>query len=584
MEKLTPEQYLKRKTEAVPGKKISPEEYLVQKNTTKDTRVATEKVQTPEEYLANKQKTTTVPKSTLSKVGSFVKPIAQDIYKTASTIPVRATQAGAAIVGQTTTNPELKKKAFEYASEPVNIGFGTQVKPLDTSSTKRAAQQTVGDVLKVASLTPIGKGLTLAKQAALQGGAYGLGNAMSEGKSGVDTIKDTIVGTGLGLVGGKTLSVVGGAKTASQLAKKTDEQITKEALERANFGPIPEASNPRLSLPAPRTAAETPIQLPEKGILGAQQRIREPYTPTIETKPRSPLHEEASKFNVRDDFVNSQIKKETKVETNVPKSPQANRATQKPLNDFIKNETDFLIKTQQKVPKGYTEKLTKVWKDANKPAKVTAPSKNRSTELAQIWNEAKDVAVPKSTNVPKAESTPSEFVAKAKAKKEGVPYVTKAQEPVPVPKVEPKDYARYENALEKDPIFVKGAVSNPDIINNYAKISKEVPTDELIDMVYGVNGKKLPNELPPSAVYNMLRSDVSKLTPKQAERLLNKQPLSKAGFDLQAAKIKSGEVITNPLEYADMIETQLKEKVASVGSVTKKSIKKFLDDNQCTLS
>lgn len=178
------------------------------------------------------------------------------------------------------------------------------------------------------------------------------------------------------------------------------------------------------------------------------------------------------------------------------------------------------------------------------------------------------------------EQTPVEVIPEVMPQ----PVTKVATEQVPVPKVEPKDYARYENALEKDPIFVKGAISNPDIINNYAKISKEVPTDELIDMVYGVNGKRLPNELPPSAVYNMLRSDVSKLTPKQAERLLNKQPLSKAGFDLQAAKIKSGEVITNPLEYADMIETQLKEKVASVGSVTKKSIKKFLDDNQCTLS
>lgn len=199
----------------------TPEQWLASQNTQQKTATTnTSKIQTPEEWL----KTQPAPKlSTLSKVGAFVKPIAQDIYKTAATIPVRATQAAAAIVGATT--PENRTKAFEYASKPVDIGFGVQVKPLDTSSVGRAAQQTAGDILKTASLTPIGKGLTLAKQTALQGGAYSLGNAMSEGKSAVDTVKDTAIGTGLGLVGGKALSVLGGTKTASKLANETEKQI-----------------------------------------------------------------------------------------------------------------------------------------------------------------------------------------------------------------------------------------------------------------------------------------------------------------------------------------------------------------------
>lgn len=340
MEKLTPEQYLKQKTEAVPGKKISPEEYLAQKNTIKDTRIATEKVQTPEEYLANKQKTTTVPKSTLSKVGDFVKPIAQDIYKTAATIPVRATQAGAAIVGQATTNPALKKKAFEYASEPVNIGFGTQVKPLDTSSIGRAAQQTAGDILKTASLTNIGGRLTLAKQAALQGGAYGLGNAMSEGKSASDTIKDTAIGTVGGLVLGKGLSVLGGAKTASKLSKRTEEQITNEALARANFGPIPEASSPRLSLPAPRKTNEIPIQLPSPGILKGQQLLRE-SGPTVPTEPTITTKKSAGK-------VKKDVAQNTgKIQETVPvKTPEVVPSVPKPIS-YTKDPVQSLTKVME---------------------------------------------------------------------------------------------------------------------------------------------------------------------------------------------------------------------------------------------
>lgn len=255
MEKLTPEQYLKKKTEVVPGKKISPEEYLAQKNTTKDTRVATEKVQTPEEYLANKQKTTTVPKSTLSKVGSFVKPIAQDIYKTAATIPVRTAQAAASIVGATT--PENRTKAFEFASQPVNIGFGVQVNPLDTSSAGRAAQQTAGDFLKTASLTPIGKGLTLAKQLALQGGTYGLGNAMSEGKSAVDTVKETAIGTVGGLVLGKGLSVAG--KLLKGAPKEVPTATTPEVPISAA---IPEVTPTKVQQSVPKQVSYTkdPVQ------------------------------------------------------------------------------------------------------------------------------------------------------------------------------------------------------------------------------------------------------------------------------------------------------------------------------------
>lgn len=224
-----------------------------------------------------------VQQSTLGKVGNFIKPIAQDIYSTAATIPVRAAQAEELVRTSFFGSPSSQTKAQEFATQPVNIGFGTTVKPLDTSSIGRAAQQTAGDIIKLASLTPIGKELSLAKQMALQGGTYALGSGLSEGKSPIDIAKETALGTAGGAVFGKGLSVLGGAKVASELAKKTDAQLLKEAEARANLGPIPEASTPKLSLPAPRTPSETPIQLPSKGILKGQQLLREGQPTEIPT-------------------------------------------------------------------------------------------------------------------------------------------------------------------------------------------------------------------------------------------------------------------------------------------------------------
>ena len=234
--------------------------------------------------------TPVAPQSTLGKVGGVVKTVAKDLYSTAATIPVRVAQAEELLRTQAFGNADSQKKAQEFATTPTNIGFGTQVQPLDTSSTKRAAQQTIGDIIKTGSLLPIGTGLTLAKEAALMGGAYGLGNAMSEGKSIGNTIKDTAIGATAGGILGKGLSILGDVKTASNLAKKTDEQLFNEAKARANFGPIPEASNPRLSLPAPRTPGETPIQLPSEGILKGQQLLREgqPVVTTPVTAPTTP--------------------------------------------------------------------------------------------------------------------------------------------------------------------------------------------------------------------------------------------------------------------------------------------------------
>lgn len=196
--------------------------------------------------------------STLSKVGKFVKPIAQDLYSTAATIPIRAAQAEELVRTQAFGSDDSKKKAMEFASQLVNIGLGTQVKPLDTSSVGRAAQQTAGDIIKTASLTNIGGKLTLAKQAALQGGAYGLGNAMSEGKSAIDTAKDTAIGTAGGLVVGKGLSVAG------KLLKGAPKEIpTSTVTPEITTTPTKPYVQPKQAL-KPATKITVPQELPAK--------------------------------------------------------------------------------------------------------------------------------------------------------------------------------------------------------------------------------------------------------------------------------------------------------------------------------
>lgn len=251
----------------------TPEQWLASQDTPqKSSTSKSSKIQTPEDWL----KTQPVPEpSTLGKVGTFLKPIVQDAYSTVATPFVRATQAEELLRTQAFGSTDSQKKAQEFATQPVNIGIGAKVKPLDTSSTKRAAQQTAGDIIKLGSLAPIGTGLTLAKEAALMTGAYSLGSGMSEGKPVGEIAKDTAMGLATGGILGKGLSIIGGAKVASQLAKKTDAQLLQEATTRANLGPIPEASSPKLSLPAPRTPGETPIQLPSEGILSGQQTLRE---------------------------------------------------------------------------------------------------------------------------------------------------------------------------------------------------------------------------------------------------------------------------------------------------------------------
>lgn len=562
--------------------------------------------------------------STLSKVGKFIKPIGQDLYSTAATVPVRAAQAEELVRTQAFGSSESKKKAMEFASQPVDIGFGTTVKPLDTSSIGRAAQQTAGDILKTASLTNIGGKLTLAKQAALQGGAYGLGNAMSEGKSAKDTAIDTAVGTAAGGVLGKGLSILGGARTASKLAKKTEEELFNEAMARANFGPIPEASNPRLSLPSPRTPSETPIPMQGAGVLEQQAKLRVTPTPAQPVVERTGIAKIAERYNVRQDFVNAQIKNETITKpVSIPKTEQAVRSTRKSLNDFIKSETNFLISTQQKIPTGYKEKLTKIWEASNKQPVVITPSAKRTKELEDIWNEAHSTPIVKSTKLPieSTTKTPSlpfgrtptpentnkiiGYETNSYGKKipiyeptqSVVPPITSKSEVItsprpqvaPVSKVEPivtpKPVSYTKDPVQSltkvmetelppnaDPTFVSTTLANQTA--KYDAVASVTPTDELIDMAMGL--KPIPEGLNPVSIHALtsIRND---LTVEQAMRLKNIYPLSQAGQDLSLARLKSGAVIDNPVDMMQSVEKELKQQVVKKG-INKNDIKNLFPD------
>lgn len=165
-----------------------------------------------------------------------------------------------------------------------------------------------------------------------------------------------------------------------------------------------------------------------------------------------------------------------------------------------------------------------------------------------------------------------------------VPSITEKATPVKVPKpakpITPEKYTKYEKALTEDPIYTPGSTSNKNIIDAYTQVEATMKPDDLIDAIYGRNGKVLPENLPATAAYNLIKEDLSKLTPEQINRLRNKQPLSKTGADLRAAQLKRGGFMENPLDVMDATDMAMKEATLTKG-VTNKSITSFLDDIEC---
>ena len=588
MATITPEQWLKQNSPVETSKKLSPEEYLANKSKTTDKRVPTAKVQTPEEYLKDKQITTTEKQSTLGKVAGFLAPT---ITKT----------VGKYKKGEDITARDVIGSGLEAASYLIPVGAVAKGATLAAKATK------------------------LAVSGAASGAAFNAGGSIAEGKSGGDVLKSSLIGAGIGGAAGGALGIVGAGLAARKLGQKTEAQFAEEAAARANLGPIPEASNPRLSLPAPRTPNEIPIELPGEGILQTQQKLRETPVPVQPTVERTGIAKVAEGYHSRQDFVNAQIKSETITKpVSIPKTEQATRSTKKSLTDFIKSETNFLVTTQQKIPKGYKEKLTKIWEASNKEPIVIAPNAKRTKELEDIWNEAHTVPTVKSTKLP-IESTPKTpneipielpspgiLESQAKLKEGQVPVTTpitkvspttrKIEVPTPtvapIAKVEPvtpvlpevKPVVTKPVSYTKDPVKSLAKTmetelpqnADPTFINTtlanqtakYDSVASVTPTDDLIDMAMGL--KPLPEGLSPVSIHALtsIRND---LTVDQAIRLKNIYPLSKAGQDLSLARLKAGAVIDNPVDMMQVIEKEMKEQVVKK-VLSKNEIKNLFPD------
>lgn len=191
--------------------------------------------------------------STLGKVAGFLAPT---ITKT-----VGKYQKGEDITSKDIIGSALEAGSYLIPAGAIARGVGLGIKGVGLAS-------------KVANGVATG---------AVSGGMFEAGGSIADGGTAGEIAKRTLTGAAFGGVAGGVVGAIGGGLAARKLAQKTEAQFAEEALARANLGPIPEASNPRLSLPAPRTPSETPIQLPSEGILASQAKLRETYTPEIIT-------------------------------------------------------------------------------------------------------------------------------------------------------------------------------------------------------------------------------------------------------------------------------------------------------------
>lgn len=209
--------------------------------------------------------------STTTKGRLFTEPVAEQpstLGKVAGFLaPTTTKTVGKLIKGENVTSRDVIGSGLEVGSYLIPVGTIAKGVSLGVKGAGMAS--------KVANGVATG---------AISGGMFEAGSSVSGGGNISDITKNTLKGAAIGGTLGGGIGVVAGGFAARKLAQKTEEEFAKEAVTRANLGPIPEASNPRLSLPTPRTPSETPIQLPSEGILKSQQVLREGQ-PTAVTTP-----------------------------------------------------------------------------------------------------------------------------------------------------------------------------------------------------------------------------------------------------------------------------------------------------------
>lgn len=565
------------------------------------------------------------PPSTLSKVGGFAKTVGVSLGKTALFTPQKIAELGITALGGTQeqaaaslkdtygplyNEPGTLKQDIARAAELPLLAVGGMAKGVNALTRgflgKKALSQaniaSARDKAYVASLGGAGTAAAVASSVAQ-------GNDILS----TETAKSALAGFGLGSslrpLGSVAMKVLGTspAKIAEkEVAKFRAGQVGKDVTPQTIYPdatktdiPTPVGFSEQLNPITPPVAKASPIDLvtargniipgevpTPSGTLGQVKDAADPSNfNTAEEYLKAGVFSESRDSGVRN-VIRKALSSQTKLQDikNLkpnPNNPTLDKSTIKiRLEDIQEGKRPYvLIDEKGQIIDGHHTF------EAYKQAGIKEIPVITRSQLTDQWNKAQVPPVPfvdaqGFRPVQPNEILPNGFTTKMNvATGEQMTNAPHKEIPTPVkPVITPEYQKKYEKALEEDPTFTKGETSNKDVIDAYARVKSEMGIDDLSDAIYGINGKKLPQDLPAPAAYNLIRTE--ELTTEQAYRLMNKQPLSKAGFDLQAAKIASGEVITDPLEKAQLVEVMLADASKKKG-ITAKSIKGFLDGIEC---
>jgi hypothetical protein len=155
--------------------------------------------------------------------------------------------------------------------------------------------------------------------------------------------------------------------------------------------------------------------------------------------------------------------------------------------------------------------------------------------------------------------------------------------PTPKINITDKDVSAFDDFFKntgdtaEDRVYKKSTVSN--WINKAEEVKQTKSIDELIDIVQKKTGTTEIEGLPNEALRKVLQRDKT-LTDAQKYRLKNTLSGSESGADLRAMQIDNNGIINNEFDYAKSVEAKMREKL-NEAKVTNKTISRFLDDIEC---
>ena len=523
----------------------------------------------------------------VSKTLNFGKTAVKGIVEPVATMVARPIQAGAALSGVPLDQIDTYTKAH----------FGDWVAPTPTTYGE--------DVGRAVQTVALGAPVNTLGKVVAGGAAFGLGASM-ENKNPILS-KETAQNVALGAAGGALIH--GASKLISgAIAKNAAKNIVKEAPVLPPEAPPTPPGLPIVipkELPKINIPSGPQIDLPAPGILQKGAELSKPILPKVETKI-DPVVERAKTFASKNDFIAAETKpkivtpkeeftfeikkspitgKETKLETTEPyyatwtSGPAKGRpvgVTAKTEKQLIKNIIDLNKRTGMgaKIP---GQKLTGI-------TKTKTPTKTQIKTLSSAWEKAHKVEPYK---LPPLDKYPK-LVKPVQPKVAPEIKPLSAKEPIrPTPKVESitqtpeyvKSVEQRTKILDKDPEFVPG--TNKEKVASFDRLVSTTNKNDIIDAIYGRNGKVLPPDLPATAAHQLMKLEKG-LTNEQIVRLANNYPSSEAGKLLQATQVRKKSIIDNAVDFISETQNRLIE-IAKAKAPTKKTIIDFLDDNQCTI-